>query len=101
MAKIEEMTKEEVRDMLVLRAGGLLQERRLDAKYEDVFCGTNSVNEIHIYLPETLQMIAEKMEAEVQVEDRNDEDYPYEVSCKVMLFGQAWKLYALKKGEKV
>lgn len=97
---LSEMTKQEVRDMLVYRAGAAMELARLDEDFQDVFCGIklDLENCLHVWKEENLRTIADIMGEEVEIEVREGDDkYPAEVYFYTQLFGLKWRVFALSE----
>ena len=93
----EGITKEEVRELLVLRAGNILDFRKLDNMAKFVFCGCERSNYIQIYSTTDLKIMADMFERPIHNQPRKCDSYPFEWYFETELFGEIWQIGALSE----
>ena len=91
------ITKEDIRNLLVLRAGNILDFRRLDAMASYLFCGVERANEIQIYSTKDLKIMADMLGCKIKNNKRKCDIYPFEWYFMTELFGEQWTVFALSE----
>lgn len=107
MSDLKEMSKKAVEEMLQKRAQLALELDELDKQFVDVFCGVHLDTErvLHIYKPEILKEIANKLEVPVVVDPYLEEDkerlHPYlgQMWFPFECCGKKWKVFSLYEDE--
>ena len=106
MAKIEEMNKEQIEEMLAERAQFALDMDDLDKRYPDVFCGVSLDvdNVIHIYKPQVLRKMAIILGENVVVKPYTEEEAKEMRYLGKMWFyfeygGMKWRVYSIYENE--
>ena len=104
--KIEEMSKEQIEEMLKTRALLAMDLDDLGNRYPDVFCGVilDVENVIHIWQPETLKKMANILGKTVVIEPYTEEEVEAYRYLGTMWFSfeyaeKKWRVFALYENE--
>ena len=88
------LSKEQVREILVRRAGAQLELERANKDAGYIFCDNPYHKEMHVHGPRLLE-IAETLQATITFNPLWDNNRTMEVYFYIELFGEQWRIFGL------